>query len=246
MKFNILLLFLFTTFFFANAQENRDPNAHLKIDPETIQTICHSAIKPGIKFLFDKIPDITAFEEDILIAEGYFDEEEIIKIMQINPMKPYEIIRDAWDRKWSKCWCKPDSYGGMGYVDIELLKSEQFQVLSNIYNPRGKIRADINRIVSEHPYTDKEQMTLLDLIEILSENWGDKGGALESGAKSIQRFSRTLRNYGAKKFLELNPIVQKKQIHVKIGFNVFSTVRDIKFRMVFFFHVSTSKSHNLG
>lgn len=202
---------------------SQDPNAHLKIDPIIIQTICHSAKKPGINF-FDKISDITAIEQDILIAEEYFDEEEIIKMMQTNPMKPYEIIRDAWNSKWSKCWCESDSYGSSGYVDIELLKSEQFQALRNIYDPTGKIRANINRIVTEHPYTDKEPMTLLDLIDILCENWGENGGALEARAKSIQRFSYTLKSYGAKKYIDLNSSAQKQQVKTTKG--TFTDMRD--------------------
>ncbi len=161
----------------------------------------------------------TPYEQIILVLEGH-SESDVIKMIEADPRLPFEVIRDAWDGKWSKVYCPVDS-GSDGYIDILLLRTSQFQTIYNLYNNTGRIKANINRVVGLTKYNDYSKAadnpnTLSDIIEkMLREKWGQIAASPTLGDDIADAYKK-LKTYGALKFEELSPEEQARQLELSI------------------------------
>ncbi len=205
MKFHLFSTVLFfSTLLAASAQVKVGPNANLGIDEMEISILTNAASVPQ-KSEYIKVKYFTPFEQIILELEGH-DEASVAKMLREKTTNPFEIIRDAWNTKWSKVYCLGGSKGIDGYIDISLLASGQFQTVRNLYNTNWGIKSNINRLVNLFPYepVSKNPMTLLDMVDkMIAEKWGQMAYR-ESLVNDIRAVREDLIKYGAKKNSELS------------------------------------------
>ncbi len=204
MKLTLILTFITIYGLAQDRIVGEDPNVLLdSLNPKHIRAICVCSKSQGV-YLYTQLKYFTEFEQLVLKLEGY-READVITMMKEDPRKPFEIIRKAWDEKWSKVYCPLDSNGSDGYVDVLLLSSNQFQTIRNLYSDKWHIKANINRIVNIDPFEPAKDNphTLADLIEkMLAEKWGQIAYR-QSLAKDIESTFKQLREYGARRYSEL-------------------------------------------
>ncbi len=199
--------------------QQTDPNAWLNIDPMELMIMCMGARKMFKNVYESKYANIfTPYEQQILKYAGY-REPAVIALIETDPNAPFEIIRKAWDEKWSKVYCPRDSTNTYGRIDVLLLRSNQFQTIHNLYDNQWRIKANINRVVGLTKYNDYSKAadnpnTLSDIIEkMLDEKWGQLASS-QSLVEAIQRSYEKLKRYGALKFEQLSPEEQARQLEL--------------------------------
>ncbi len=150
-----------------------DPNSALNIPRAKIESMCSCARNLATK-LYKELDFLTPFEERILIKEGY-REAQIMNLYATDSERLFEIIRTAWNEKWSKVYCITDASGIFGYLDKMLLFSYQHKAFQHLYDSNWPIRANIIRLVNYDPYApvSENPVTIMDMIErMLKEKQG--------------------------------------------------------------------------
>jgi hypothetical protein len=212
-----LIFFLLIISFALNAQTDisieADPNSALDIPKAKIESMCDCARKEPTK-LYKTLDFLTPFEERILIKEGY-REAQIQNLYTTDSKQLFEIIRTAWNEKWSKVYCITNSSGIYGYLDRMLLFSYQHKAFIHLYDPDWPIKANINRLVNYVPYeaVSKNPVTIRDIVErMLREKQGQIAyrQSLEADIKGILE---KLISYGGKKASELT----KEELEIELG-----------------------------
>jgi len=204
-------------------QEQVDPNAKLNLDKEDIETMCLVSKSLGRNKYKNLYNTFTPFEQTLLMIEGY-SESDIMNLMQQDQEMPFELIRDAWNDKWSKVYRPLNSDGTDGYLDFHLVHSSQFQTVRNLYNPNWKIKANVNRVVSLYGLkkASEDPHTLADIMDIMLEKKMGQIAYSSSLEKAIRDFYTELRNFGAKKVKELTAAELKPLLEAaeKISANI--------------------------
>ncbi len=184
--------------------DSTGPNAALNIPKRKIQAICAAASKQPPKLL-KEIGFLTSFEERILLHEGY-KMPDITKLIDADRNQIFTIIRNAWNEKWSKVYCEPNSSGIDGCVDAMLLMSEQREAFRHLYDTDWYIKANVNRLVNLDPYSPVKDapMTITDIMEkMLAEKWGQLAYS-ESLVKDMRFTYDQLIKFGGKKANQLS------------------------------------------
>ncbi len=210
MKPLLIFLFLLTSFALCAQTDvnikvdSTGPNNSLGLPETHINAMCTAARKQAPKY-FKKVGFLTSFEERILYLEGV-READVLKLMESDPSPIFEIIRKAWNEKWSKVYCDVNSSGIDGYIDSMLLFSLQRDAFRNLYDNNGNIKANVNRLVNLDPYSpvNDAPATMTDIFEkMLAEKWGQLAYS-ETLEKELRLIYHDLINYGGKKASQLS------------------------------------------
>jgi hypothetical protein len=201
----LLIFLLLITSFALQAQTTvsveieAGPNSGLNIAQDYVEGMCECAKRNSSK-IFKRLDFLTSFEEQILLYEGYYEEDDLIEMYKSNPNRIFEIIRTAWNEKWSKVYCITDSSGIYGYLDRMLLFSYQHEAFQHLYDSDWPIKANINRLVNYDPYetVSKNPVTIRDIVERMLREKQGQIAYRQSLEEDIKSMYQKLISYGGK------------------------------------------------